>query len=459
VSELPKGWIRTTLGELGVWHGGGTPSKSNAAFWRGAIPWVSPKDMKTNLIVETEDHITVEAVENSATQIVQAGSILVVTRSGILRRILPVAVTNRDVAINQDIKALTLYPNLESEFIARQLRAFATDILSQCAKSGTTVDSVDFDRLRSYPVVLAPELEQRRIVAKLDSLFERTRRAREELSHIPRLIENYKKAILKAAFRGGLTKDWRNRRGVQMWPEKTVGEAISDVRYGTSKKCTPEPHGTPVLRIPNVASQGVDLSDLKYTELAPKEREKLYLRIGDILVVRSNGSADLVGRAVIVDDKVTGYAYAGYLIRLRPDPVVIDSAFLYLMLSSPQVRNLVELNARSTSGVHNINSDELRALPMPMPSLEEQKEVVKLITDAFSWLSTVAEEVSKAAILLNHLDEANLVKAFRGELVPQDPNDEPASVLLERIRAERTGNSRSKYGPRGKIATQQEATA
>jgi type I restriction enzyme S subunit len=108
VSELPKGWTKTTLGEVGHWRGGGTPNKSTTRFWiNGTIPWVSPKDMKRPIIDDAEDYITPEAVENSSTQLVPPGSILIVTRSGILKHSLPVAITTRAVAINQDIKAIT----------------------------------------------------------------------------------------------------------------------------------------------------------------------------------------------------------------------------------------------------------------------------------------------------------------------------------------------------------------
>ena len=105
------------------------------------------------------------------------------------------------------------------------------------------------------------------------------------------------------------------------------------------------------------------------------------------------------------------------------------------MLEAPQTRRVVETNARSTSGVHNINSEELAALAIPCPSLEEQEEVVKRIRAAMDWLNPVRIERDRAEQLLDHLDQAILSEAFRGELVPQNPNDEPAEKLLERVRA------------------------
>jgi type I restriction enzyme S subunit len=105
--KLPKGWTKHELGDLGKWVGGGTPLRSRTEFWEnGTIPWVSPKDMKEDVINSSEEWITEVGAKGSATNLIPPRSILVVTRSGILRRVFPVAITGREVAINQDIKAL-----------------------------------------------------------------------------------------------------------------------------------------------------------------------------------------------------------------------------------------------------------------------------------------------------------------------------------------------------------------
>jgi type I restriction enzyme S subunit len=121
--DLPSGWTEMHLGQIGRWCGGGTPSKTNRSFWEeGVIPWVSPKDMKRFLINSAEDHITAAAVAESATQLIPKGSVLLVTRSGILRHSLPVAVNTCDVAINQDLKALTPNSGVDPIFIGFQVR-------------------------------------------------------------------------------------------------------------------------------------------------------------------------------------------------------------------------------------------------------------------------------------------------------------------------------------------------
>jgi len=123
--ELPESWCWASLGELGLWAGGGTPSKFNPAFWKdGAIPWVSPKDMKCFEIFDAEDHITEAAIAASSTTKLPHDTVLMVTRSGILRHTFPVALARVSVALNQDLKAIKPHVGINAKFLARALNAF-----------------------------------------------------------------------------------------------------------------------------------------------------------------------------------------------------------------------------------------------------------------------------------------------------------------------------------------------
>ena len=203
--QLPPGWAAATLGGLGTWVGGGTPSKSVERFWRnGTIPWVSPKDMKAERIGDAADHITSEAVAESATRLVPAGSVLMVVRSGILEHSLPVAVTTAEVAINQDLKALILAEHVEADFVALALNTLSQGILRDCSKPGTTVASVSLDRLKAFPFILPPMPEQRRIAAQVHALLARTRQAQAEAERIPVFLDRLDAATLSRALRGEL---------------------------------------------------------------------------------------------------------------------------------------------------------------------------------------------------------------------------------------------------------------
>lgn len=281
--------------------------------------------------------------------------------------------------------------------------------------TGTTMIHVSKTSMDDRDIRVPPLPDQRRIAARLEGLFQRSKTAGEELSRIPRLAERYKQAILAAAFRGDLTADWRTAG--DDWSATRLGDLCTDVRYGTATKCHYEPKDTPVLRIPNVVDGRIDTSNLKYGRFNEKEIEKLALRSGDLLVIRSNGSLGLVGRAALVTEEVAGYLYAGYLIRLRLDSGRVDPKFVQLAFEEPTIRQTIERLAKSTSGVNNINSEQLKALTLPLPPLPEQSEIVRRVETAFAQIDQTATATARATLLLDRLDQATLAKAFRGELV------------------------------------------
>jgi len=298
-------------------------------------------------------------------------------------------------------------------------------------QSGTT-NQVELNRTEITETVLPlpPLVEQRRIVAKLDTLDAKSACARTELARIETLVARYKQAVLSKAFSGELTLAEASN-----WTSCALGDLALDVRYGTAEKCTYAPDLTPVLRIPNVSNGRIDLSDLKHASFNEKELRKLALVEGDILVIRSNGSLDLVGRSAIVDSAAAGMLFAGYLIRIRPDLSRVFPQFVQYWMESFAARRKIEEAAKSTSGVNNVNSQQLQALRLQLPHIEEQQEIVRRIESAFAKIDRLAKEAKRALELVGRLDEAILAKAFRGELVPQDPNDEPASALIKRIGA------------------------
>ncbi len=144
------------------------------------------------------------------------------------------------------------------------------------------------------------------------------------------------------------------------------------------------------------------------------EIRKLSLKQGDLLVIRSNGSLNLVGKIAIVDESAAGYLFAGYLIRLRLDKNQVLPAFVAFAFEEPSIRSIVERFAKSTSGVNNINSEQLRSLKIPIPPLEEQHEIVGRIRTTFSQMDSLLNETNKARALVERLDQAALGKAFRG---------------------------------------------
>ncbi len=329
-----------------------------------------------------------------------------------------------------------IYRFLAQPMIRREAKENFTGTAGQARVPTTFVEQLEMP--------LPPLTEQLRIVAKLEKILSKLDECQKRLEKIPIILKRFRQSFLAAACSGRLTADWRKKKSPKLkiveddlpagWRSVCVGDVIQSLKYGTAQKCGYEKRGVPVLRIPNVINGVIDHSDLKYAKLPPKEFEQLRLKSGDILLIRSNGSVSLVGKCALVRKQELDFAYAGYLIRIRPEENTIASEFLNLVLSSYDIRLQIELEARSTSGVNNINSEEVKALHFLLPPLGEQREIICRVEALFAQVNKIETRYTKAKVQVDKLTQSILSKAFRGELVPQNPNDEPTEKLLERIR-------------------------
>jgi type I restriction enzyme S subunit len=168
---VPSSWRWVRLGQFGGFLGGGTPSKSNASFWSGSIPWVSPKDMKRAYINDAEDHISEAAVDASAVKLIPKRSVLLVVRGMILAHSFPVALTTRKVTINQDMKALVLGIPDTDEYLLRACWAARSRVLERVERSSHGTCRLESNVVEELPIPLPPIAEQNRIVAKVDELM------------------------------------------------------------------------------------------------------------------------------------------------------------------------------------------------------------------------------------------------------------------------------------------------
>jgi len=219
----------------------------------------------------------------------------------------------------------------------------------------------------------------------------------------------------------------------QGWCWEKLGWMTLSVEYGTSTKSS-KSGAVPVIRMGNIQNAKLDWTDLVYTS-DKDEIEKYLLSIGDVLFNRTN-SPEHVGKTAIYDDERTAL-FAGYLIRVNHFNSIIDSKYLNLFLNSVFAKQYG--NTVKTDGVNqsNINGDKLINYPFPYCSLGEQKEIIKILEEKISVIDENDTEIRLNLKRAEVLRQAILKKAFSGQLVEQDPNDEPASVLLERIKAEK----------------------
>lgn len=255
-------------------------------------------------------------------------------------------------------------------------------------------------------------LEQGKIIQQIEELFSQLDKGVETLQTIKQQLAVYRQAVLKEAFEGKLTKSTPLKHD-------NLLHYIEKPRYGTSKKCSYEcaDKDTPVYRIPNIDwSVGrIDHEDIKYAHFSDKEVEGIRLEKDDILIIRSNGSVSLVGRAALISQSDTCGSFAGYLMRIRvAKPDVLIPKFLLLYLNSHQARVYIENKAKSTSGVNNINSDEISRLPIPLFSHQEQVAIIEEIESRLSVCDSIEQTVDAALAQAEALRQSILKKAFEG---------------------------------------------
>ena len=333
--------------------------------------------------------------------------------------------------------------------------------LIDVAHGGAGLQHVTKGVFESTEIQIPPRQEQTRIADKLDAVLSRVDDVNARLDRVAPLLKRFRQSVLAAATSGRLTEDWRDINDIDAapqgmpasWVPATVRAVTADLRYGTSKKCSHTLDGIGVLRIPNISDGGrINIQDLKRADFEESEIAKLALKVGDLLIIRSNGSVDLVGKTSIVSAIEEGLLFAGYLMRLRVTLETMTPAYLYLCLSAPKQRQRIELTSKSTSGVNNINAQELQDLPISIPPLDEQTEIVRRVDILFAFAGRLEARLKAARTAAQRLTPAVLAKAFRGELVAQDPADEPAAELLQRLAAQRAqapvGAQRSRSGAR-----------
>ena len=273
----------------------------------------------------------------------------------------------------------------------------------------TTIPSLAKRDLLAIEMPVPTLDEQERIVARIEELFSELDNGVETLRKTKQQLAVYRQAVLKDAF---------DRAGDNHLP---LREIIEKPRYGTSKKCSydTDEHTIPVYRIPNINYLHGTIShdDLKYATFTQDELETLELNNGDILIIRSNGSVSLVGRSAVVTEKDTHGLFAGYLMRLRiREGVEILPQYLNLYLNTHYARYQIEQMAKSTSGVNNINSNEICRISLPVCDVELQKQIIRKIESRLSVCDSIEKTVDTALQQAEAMRQSILKKAFEGKL-------------------------------------------
>ncbi len=292
---------------------------------------------------------------------------------------------------------------------------------------------------REITIALPPLNEQKRIVEKLEKLLDKVEAAQARLDKIPAILKRFRQAVLAAACSGKLTA---NPEKV-LWGEEKFLNLLSESLCNGHSVVTADV-GFPVLRLTCLKKGLIDLGERKTGKWTEQDASKYIVKVNDFFISRGSGSLTHVGRGGLltaIPDKV---AFPDTLIRARVNHKQLLPAFLALVWESRIIREQVEDVAHTTAGIFKISQKQIEKFVLPVPPLEEQKEIVRRVEDLFQFADQIEARYKRARNYTDKLTQSILAKAFRGELVPQDERDESASLLLERIKAERADNSSDK---------------
>ena len=516
--NLPQGWAKTTLDEIcsKIVDGSHNPPKKKP----DGIPMLSARNIENGRIEFSNfRYISLEdfEIENARIQI-NPDDVLLTTVGSIGRtaivpeRTQPFAL-QRSVAVLKPIEIL-------SKFCMYQFQSSSFQNTLVDASKGTAQQGIYLKGLSELPFVVAPLAEQHRIIEELETQFSKLDEAVKLLKRMQFNLRKLRTSTLKWAFQGKLVpteaelarnnsskcevadelfnrilqerrakweseliagmqeknrlqKDdkWKakyvepadaNTKDLSELPEGWVWatlEQISwDAGYGSSEKTDYELSGLPILRIPNISKGQIDTSDLKRASPSLKVKSENALKAGDFLIIRTNGSKDLLGRGALVQkDFDEPHFYASYLIRYRLLGEQSLHKWIALIWNSDVVRHWIESKTATTAGQYNINLQILNSLRIPLPPVNEYKRITSEVERRFSVIDGLEKVVETNLQRAEKLRQKILQDAFQGKLVKQNPKDEPAEKLLERIKSQREANRlagkptlrRNKPNPKG----------
>jgi type I restriction enzyme S subunit len=444
VSKQPPGWVTATLADVTEYISRG---KSPKYTHHSSLPVVNQRAIRWFGIQEEHLKYVDPAQFDLWTpeRFIRIGDVLWnSTGTGTIGR--ACLVTQHDVEPPKvvDSHITIVRPNqaaIEPRFLFSWIQSPEIQENISSLATGTT-NQIELSRLAiaSRQIPIAPLNEQKRIADKLDTLLARVNGCRDRLNHVSLILKSFRKAVLFAATSGRLTKDWRNNHATDKgdWAYERATDVCEKVQSGgTPRKGFIEKPGVPFLKVYNIVNQKIDfeyrpqfVSESVHNGTLAKSRAKP----GDVLM---NIVGPPLGKVAIVPEWFPEWNINQAITLFRPSQRIISSWLYYFLCSGVSITEIVH-ETRGSAGQSNISLSQCRDFIFPVPPIDEQQEIVGRVETLFAYADRLEARYQKALAQVERLTPALLSKAFRGELVPQDPNDEPASVLLERIQAEKS---------------------
>lgn len=429
--EVPENWVWVRLGAVCFFENG-YAFKSDKFSSEKGIPVIRISNIKENN-VDLDDCIKTLEENIDEKFIVHQGDLLI-AMSGATTGKNGVYMSANMAYLNQRVGNIKVK---NKELLIEKFRNFyianmQNEILNTAY--GGAQPNISSQKMSVMTFPLPPLSEQQRIVERIEELFAKLDEAKERLQEVVDSFAVRKAAILHKAFTGELTKQWRRENGVsdESWEEKTIGEICSSLKYGTSKKSSDDGEVV-VLRMGNLQNGEIDWSNLSYTS-DEEDIKKYLLKSGDVLFNRTN-SPELVGKTSIYRGEMPAI-YAGYLIKLDYEKNIVVGDYLNYYLNSSKAKEYYMQVKTDGVSQSNINAKKIGEFEIPLPTLSEQHEIVRLIDDLLARERKAQQAAEQALASSDLMKKSILARAFRGELGTNKASEASALELLQQVLAE-----------------------
>lgn len=430
--EVPENWVWVRLESVASWGSGGTPSRKHEEYYNGDILWIKTGELNNGWIYDTEEKITDEGLKKSSAKLFPPYSVLIAMYGATIGKvaILGVPATTNQACACAVCNQSLLYMYLFYYCISQK------NVFIEKGKGGAQ-PNISQIILKQHPIPLPPLSEQQRIVERIEELFAKLDEAKERLQEVVDSFAVRKAAILHKAFTGELTKQWRRENGVsyESWEEKFVKDICNDIKVGIvikpSQYYTDQKNGVAAFRSANVRESYIEDKDWVYINKNGQDTNKRSeVHTGDVLIVRSGNP----GTACVVTEKYDGFNAIDILIAV-PDSKKVTSEFLCAYTNSPACKTLISNNKRGMALAH-FNVGGYSQLPISLPSLPEQHEIVRLIDDLLARERAAQQATEQALASIDLMKKSILARAFRGELGTNKASEASALELLWQVLAE-----------------------